>query len=348
MPHVIERVLQTAGKAGSDLASVNPGECIHYRTKAMVAGEPDRVQVVDKVLPNGTLVLSDGEYLRRADLVSLVVAKSQWVSDLAEGAEGAEGPADGGLVEAPLPAAAAPASPPPAGAPGSAETSRAQHPIGSEADQTVGAPSTSRPQQPRLNPQATCKDCHLAFQRTSNVQKRCPTCQRLVENAKQRARMAARSAARPTQRPSASTMDAAIAARIEAITTWWTLRVSGMNGTAAAAQIDTPERRQACVAKSLTEDMLRYYIKQYRKQLPAVPAELRQRSRLASAPAPGNADLLIGSKADPTVGAPSRCQPPHLPGTLIERLLAAVGRVCEASTLINRAERALAILEAAP
>jgi hypothetical protein len=317
----------------------------------MVQGEPDRVQVVDKVLPNGTLVLSDGEYLRRADLVSLVVAKSQWVSDLAEGL------ADGGYEEAPLPAAAAPASPPPAGGPGSAETSRAQHPIGSEADQTVGAPSTSRPQQPRLNPQATCTDCHLAFQRTSNVQKRCPTCQRAVNNAKQRARMAARSAARPTQRPSAATMDAAIAARLEAVTAWWVLRTAGMTGVDAARQIDTPERRHACVAKSLTEDMLRYYIKQYRKQLPAVPAELRQRSRLAGAPAelqaPGNAETSraqhpIGTKADPTVGAPSPCPPPHLPGTLIERLLAAVGRVCEASTLINRAERALQILEAYP
>ena len=121
MPHVMTRVQSPTSPTGQTgqirPTPPAPGDIIHYRLTSMAVGDPERVQTVDRILDNGTLVLADGEYLRRQDLASLRVAAPEFVSDHAT-----DDPPD--PVHAP------------AAGPGTAE-----RPLGTRADPTVGAPS---------------------------------------------------------------------------------------------------------------------------------------------------------------------------------------------------------------
>jgi hypothetical protein len=290
------------------------------------------------VLKNGTLVLADGEYLRRADLLSLRVAAPEFVSDIAPGAEDEEDVSDGrgsSLPRTPT-SIVAPAGglgdSPAAAAP---DASAAQPESSESRPASAGAPPSAGPVcKPAVC--KTCNACHEPFTRTSNVQQRCPACQRQVERAKAVARLAARRAARPTQRPSQAALAVAIPHRIQAVRDWWALRTAGMDATAAAARLNTPERRQACLAKSLSADMLHYYGKQH--HVNNVRGRLPVRARPPEGGTPG------APSAIPESGVPASAGP----ASLCARLQFVARRVGAAESLLARAERALEILEAAP
>lgn len=197
-------------------------------------------------------------------------------------------------------------------------------PSGSRADPTVGAPGPAPAGIPAVC--KTCRDCGKPFTGTSNVQKACPDCTHAKVIARARVKRAEKAAAKGTAvTPRADA--AVIAARCALLAQWGALRATGLTSLHAAAQLDTPENRAGCRAKNITPDILSYYAHQYKGQIPP--------------PAPGNADLPIGTKADPTVGAPGTSQPQ----ALCDRLIAFADRLGAAEALVHRAERALEILE---
>jgi hypothetical protein len=334
----------------------------------MAVGDPERVQTVDRILDNGTLVLADGEYLRRQDLASLRVAAPEFVSDHAtdDPPDPVHAPAAGpGTAERPLGTRADPT----VGAPGKPAGGKARPtgPTGQTAPASAGATPAGMPAVCKTRAH-DCSDCHLPYTRTSNVQTRCPKCARERRIGKQQAARRALAAKRGKVVQSRATAET-VAARLQIVAEWRVLRTAGMTADEAARSLDTPERRATCLGKTLTADMMNWYIHQYRSQLPPPPAGVQRQA--PKRPAPGTAERPLGTRADPTVGAPSAPGTPAAPAvaglgvpplggpqspaapafpmtTLSDRLMAMVERIADSEALLARAERALEILETAP
>ena len=109
MAHVMERVNASGGRGDASPRTPQPaanggdtavarggldapaaGDVIRYRLRSMTAGDPDRVQTVERRLDTGNLVLSDGEYLYLQDVVSLRVTLRKLLRDTAGGDDGEE------------------------------------------------------------------------------------------------------------------------------------------------------------------------------------------------------------------------------------------------------------------
>jgi len=332
--HVMQRQpTKLLAMSASEIAglAIRVGDCIEYRTLDMLPEEPPRVCTVREIREFGSLVLDDETWISRPRLTWLKLHKVEFAQDTADGADDRQAdPSD--------------------------RTDPTDRQAEARQQSKVGAPLPAVCKTPpvTLHP---CIDCQQPYRRTSNVQKRCVACRRRRILQRRRATYAARGR---TVSPQATA--AQIAARIQTAVEWWALRASGLDATAAAARLDTPERRQACRAKSLSRDMMVWYIRQYRDRLPAPPAGLSRGGLQIPA-----SRLAVASSQPPVAGAPSvpsvpsvpfpapsvpfpapGVRPPHSPRTsgLAARLVAFADRLGAAEDLVSRADRALAILEA--